>query len=85
MTDLDKMARELLAAEYEADHDNRAASAIRGRCKLGAPWAAERPAIDAIRKALLTAPPGYKLVPVELIGAFPEINPSNYRPRRDHR
>lgn len=33
---------------------------------------------DAIRSALLTAPPGYVLVPVELIDAFPEINPSNY-------
>lgn len=30
------------------------------------------------RPSLLTAPPGYVLVPVELIDAVPEINPSNY-------
>ena len=65
MTDLDKMARELLAAELS--HDGWAG-------ELAAALIADRPddvrvpgniALSVIRAALLTAPPGYVLVPVE--------------------
>ena len=56
MTDLDKMARELLPVDicrygYEVDEMATVVSFST--------------AIDAIRAALLTAPPGYVLVPAE--------------------
>lgn len=70
MADLDKMARELLRGEYQKAH------AANPKCNFCTEtWDV---AIAAARAALLTAPPGYVLVPVELIDAFPEINPSNY-------
>lgn len=63
MTDLDKMARELLAAELARDG---------WAGELAAVLLADRPddarvsgdmTLAAIRAALLTAPPGWKLVP----------------------
>lgn len=51
MTDLDKMAREMLAAECQRIGANSA-------------MALEQAALAAIRTALLTAPPGRKQVPV---------------------
>ena len=54
MTDLDKMARELLK------------DSERGKASDFMPFAhvvAERDALKAIATALLTAPPGWKLVP----------------------
>ena len=65
MTDLDKIARELLAAELARDG---------WAGELAAVLLADRPddarvpgnmALSVIRAALLTAPPGYVLVPVE--------------------
>lgn len=63
MTDLDKMARELLAAEYERD---RPGSEIAARLRGGLPGqlsTAATVALAAVRTALVTAPPGYALVP----------------------
>lgn len=56
MTDMDKMARELLK------------DSERGKPGDFMPFAdvvAERDALKAIATAMLTAPPGWKLVPVE--------------------
>jgi len=61
MTDLDKMARELLAAEYERDGITHVADCIRREAML---TRIEHRSVRAIRTALLTAPPGYVLVPV---------------------
>ena len=62
MTDLDKMARELLAAEYVRDGATHAPDCIRREATL---TRLEYRSVRAIRAALLTAPPGWKLVPVE--------------------
>lgn len=75
MNDLDKMARELLAEESRKLGLDEAAYHIGCGGDLDMN---DQSAINAIRAALLAAPPGYVLVPVELIDAFPEINPSNY-------
>lgn len=59
MSDLDKMARKILAAGYEADGQVHTARFVRsGTLEATAE-------IAAIRTALLTAPPGRVLVPVE--------------------
>lgn len=63
MTDLDKMARELLAAEYGKAGSRRFAEDLRSGCDIGDSDTAY--AVQAIRAALLAAPPGWKLVPVE--------------------
>lgn len=76
MTDLDKMARELLAAEYDRTATVGHAQMLRSTMPITT--SVDKRAVNAIRSALLAAPPGYVLVPVELIDAFPEINPSNY-------
>lgn len=61
MNELDKMARELLAAEYERHgHTLRAAECLGGRNDL----IRSEQALHVIRTALLTAPPGWKLVPI---------------------
>ena len=62
MTELDKMARALLAAEYERDRVTHVADCIRREAAL---TRLEYRSVRAIRTALLTAPPGGKLVPVE--------------------
>lgn len=62
MTDLEKMARELLAAEYKKEPYGRTLAALLNNGKEEV-WLSEVPAIRAIRTALLTAPPGFKLVP----------------------
>lgn len=60
MTDLDRMARELLADEYSKRHGD----AFRQYALVSAALMPnEECAIAAIRTALLTAPPGYVLVP----------------------
>lgn len=59
MTDLDKMAREMLAAELR----RRGLGAV-ARAVVNGSYDDE-PEHSAIRAALLTAPPGYVLVPVE--------------------
>ena len=65
MTDLDKMARELLAAEYERDRPgSETAAKLRGNF-IGQLRRADVIALAAIRAALLTAPPGYALVPLQ--------------------
>ena len=64
MTDLDKMARELLAGEYERDRATHAADCIRREATL---TRIEHRSVRAIRAALLTAPPGWTLVPVEFV------------------
>jgi hypothetical protein len=65
MTDLDKMARELLADQYERDLPGSGiAKKLRGEF-TGLLRVADIIALAAIRDALLTAPPGWKLVPVE--------------------
>ena len=57
MTDLDQMARDLLGGEYQK------APAANPKCNFCTEtWDV---AIAATRAALLTAPPGWKLVPVE--------------------
>lgn len=61
MTDLDKMARELLAAECAAAGNKNTAAVIAS----GNNAILTRAAIDAIHAALLTAPTGWKLVPME--------------------
>lgn len=58
MTDLDMMARELLADALSAEWPSMSAD-IRSGVKF------DVPELAAIRAALLTAPPGYVLVPVE--------------------
>lgn len=60
MTDLDKQARELVASEYERDGFMQTAGMLRAGHGV---YTAE-PALRATRAALLTAPPGYVLVPV---------------------
>lgn len=60
MTDLDKMARELLAAEWDKRERREVGHAVRQGALTGQGLFA----IEAIRAALLTAPPGYVLVPV---------------------
>lgn len=77
MDDLDKMARSLLASEYDVDSPGSSSGELL-RTGLPVMWWTDDLALRAIRAALLTAPPGYALVPEELIDAFPEINPSNY-------
>ena len=63
MDDLDKMARELLAAEWRKLPEYAgAADDLESGCELPPVVGM---AVDAIRAALLTAPPGYVLVPVE--------------------
>ena len=64
MTDLDKIAREMLAAECAAAGNKNTAAVIASRNNAILTQAA----IDAIRAALLTAPPGYVLVPAEPTG-----------------
>lgn len=76
MTDLDKLALELLAAEFERSGASAEAVDSLRHADLVSPAIAV--STRAIHAALLTAPPGCVLVPVELIDAFPEINPSNY-------
>lgn len=61
MTDLDKMARELLAAEWERDGIIFVPDCIRHEEML---TKMEQREIRAITAALLTAPPGYRLVPI---------------------
>lgn len=61
MTELDKMARELLAAEFDA----RLAAGTADMIRTGDEDRVYSAFLDAIRAALLTAPPGWKLVPVE--------------------
>ena len=61
MADLDKMARELLAQANER-LGLRWAS---GRIRDGDMDAHEREFCNTIRAALLTAPPGWRLVPIE--------------------
>lgn len=57
MDDLDKMAREILAAEYKrVGGRDMAVKTLAGQCDEGA-------SMRAARAALLTAPPGYALVP----------------------
>ncbi len=64
MTDLDKMARELLADQYECDLPwSEIAKRLRGEFE-GQLRVADIIALAAIRAALLTAPPGWKLVPI---------------------
>lgn len=58
MDDLDKMARELLAAELR----RRGLGAV-ARAVVNGSYDDE-PEHSAIRAALLTAPPGWKLVPI---------------------
>lgn len=71
MTDLDKMARELLASECpECGGDGRFEFGDGdwrncGRC-ADVHTVPRSQAESAIRAALLSAPPGYALVPVEL-------------------
>lgn len=66
MNDLNKMARELLTAEYERDRPGSdTAARLRGGLS-GQLSTAATVALAAIRAALLTAPPGYVLVPAEL-------------------
>ena len=78
MDDLDKMARSLLADQYDCDlPGSRIAKTLQGEFE-GQLRVADVLALAAIRAALMTAPPGCALVPEELIDAFPEINPSNY-------
>ena len=60
MTDLDKMARELLAAEFDA----RLAAGTADMIRTGDEDRVYSAFLDAIRAALLTAPPGYALVPI---------------------
>lgn len=62
--DLDKMARELLAAEYDRTANTGAAQMLRSTMPICV--SVDKRAVNAIRTALLTAPPGWKLVPVEL-------------------
>ena len=57
MTDLDKMARELLAAELR----RRGLGAVAQAVVNGS--YDDEPEHSSIRAALLTAPPGWKLVP----------------------
>lgn len=65
MTNLDKMARELLAAEYGRDRPrSEVAQKLRGH-KVGQLRTADTVALSAVRAALLTAPPGWQLVPVD--------------------
>lgn len=65
MNDLDKMARELLAAEWDLHgYYSYAAEMRAGRNHL----IRTELSLAAIRAALLTAPPGYVLVPLELAG-----------------
>lgn len=65
MTDLDKMARELLAAEYDAEiPESMTVGLLRDGSSVR--WS-DRMALRAIRAALLTAPPGYVQVPVEAL------------------
>ena len=59
MADLDKMARELLAEEFVKEGYSS------GTAEDMALDGVRIPAIRAIRAALLAAPPGYVLVPVE--------------------
>lgn len=59
MTDLDQMARELLAAELR----RRGLAAVAQAVVNGS--YDDEPEHSSIRAALLTAPPGYVLVPVE--------------------
>lgn len=69
MTDLDKMARELLAAEHAAEGQMLIARYLRDTECLTDPDFGQKNllrAVKAIRAALLTAPPGYVLVPAEL-------------------
>lgn len=68
MDDLDTMARELLAAEYERDRPgSEIAARLRGGLS-GQLSTAATVALAAVRTALLTAPPGYALVPIEPTG-----------------
>lgn len=65
MDDLDKMARELLAAEYDRDRPgSEVARKLRGHL-VGQLRTADTVALSAIRAALLTAPPGCVLMPGE--------------------
>lgn len=60
MSEIDKMARELLAAEHSKIGNTFRAEDIRkGRVNSD-----EHLAINAIRAALIAAPPGWKLVPI---------------------
>lgn len=74
MTDLDKMALELLAAEFERSGASAEAVDSLRHADLVSPAIAV--STRAIRTALLTAPPGRKLVPVEptpeMVGAARE-------------
>ena len=79
MTDLDKMARELLAAEYSKIGNTFRAEDIRkGRVNSD-----EHLAVNAIRTALMTAPPDYRLVPVEATDAMVEAAAEAYTPFGD--
>lgn len=63
MTDLDKLARELLAGQYDCDlPGSEIAARLRGEFS-GQLRVADLVALAAIRAALLAAPPGYVLVP----------------------
>lgn len=65
MTDLDKLARELLADQYDCDLPGSwIAKKLRGEFE-GQLRVADINALAAIRTALLAAPPGWKLVPVQ--------------------
>lgn len=57
MNELDKMARGLLAAEYDRAGSKRFAEDLRSDCHIGDRDIAH--AVGAIRAALLTAPPGH--------------------------
>lgn len=63
MTDLDEMARNLLAAEHRRRGSHLHADRI-----IADTTARENSALAAIRAALLNAPPGWKLVPAEPTG-----------------
>lgn len=80
MNDLDKMALGLLADQYECDLPGSwIAKKLRGEYE-GQLRVADIVALAAIRTALLTAPPGYVLVPVE-----PPRSLNEQAPRADAR
>lgn len=65
MDDLDKVARELLARQYDCDMPGSVvAKKLLGEFD-GQLRVADLVGLAAIRAALLTAPPGYVLAPVE--------------------
>lgn len=77
MTDDMQRARELLAAEYERAGQRKLADmVIRGRLD-------SEPEIAAVSAALMTAPKGYRLVPVAATDAMVEAAADAYMPFGD--